>query len=35
VEIEIVVGECQWLNYMFWAKVPLYLCFGVEVPMYL
>jgi hypothetical protein len=35
VEIGIGIGECQWLMYMFWARVILYLCFGAEVPMYL
>jgi len=34
VEIGIVVGECQWFIYMFWARVSLYLCFGVGVPMH-
>jgi hypothetical protein len=28
VEIGIVVGEFQWLMYMFRARVPLYICFG-------
>jgi hypothetical protein len=36
VEIEIVVGECQWVMYLFLgSRVPMYLCFGAGVPMYL